>query len=73
MTDPSTIPTPTSPNAPPPLPPQWQASLQDHLTPGETLLAWLETDLDARLSFATGLLAVTERRLLARAPAPRMP
>ena len=66
MTDPSTIPTPTSPNAPPPLPPQWQASLQDHLAPGETLLAWLETDLDARLSFAKGLLAVTERRLLSR-------
>ncbi len=66
MTDQSTIPTPTSPNAPPPLPPQWQASLQDHLAPGETLLAWLETDLDARLSFAKGLLAVTERRLLSR-------
>src|SRR5690606_11335137 len=29
---------------------------------------WLETDLDARLAFRPGLVALTDRRLLARSP-----
>lgn len=33
--------------------------------------AWLEIDLDARLQFASGLVLVTNRRLLARAPGTR--
>ncbi|MFC3339881.1 ABC transporter ATP-binding protein [Paracandidimonas soli] len=40
------------------------AVLQD----GEQVRACLETDLDGQLHFADGLVAVTDRRLLARAP-----
>ncbi|MBY4895576.1 ABC transporter ATP-binding protein/permease [Cupriavidus sp. AU9028] len=36
--------------------------------PGETVLAWLETDLDRRLHFSEGLVVVTDRRVLARQP-----
>jgi ATP-binding cassette subfamily B protein len=38
------------------------------LEPGETLFATLELDLDTGLRFAPGLLAVTDRRLLALTP-----
>ncbi|MBI4754662.1 MAG: ABC transporter ATP-binding protein [Betaproteobacteria bacterium] len=52
------------------LPPEtWRAGLDARLAPGECVLAWLETDLDERLQFARGLLAVTDQRLLAVAPA----
>ncbi len=39
--------------------------LTARLDAGETLLAFLETDLDTRLHFAPGIVAVTDRRLLA--------
>ncbi len=38
------------------------------LTAGETVLAWLDYDLDDGLRFASGLLAITDRRVLAQAP-----
>jgi len=38
------------------------------LEPGETLLARLDTDLDARLRYLPGVVLVTDRRLLARGP-----
>jgi ATP-binding cassette subfamily B protein len=44
----------------------WQTAVGAALTGGETLLGWLEIDLDARLRFAPGLIALTDRRLLAR-------
>ena len=44
----------------------WPASLEAQLQPGETVLAWLETDLDERLRFELGLLAVTNQRLLSQ-------
>jgi len=47
-----------------PLPASWQTPV----TQDETLLAWFETDLDARLHFAPGLLVLTDRRLLSRQP-----
>ncbi len=50
----------------PPLPELWQAEAQAQLSPGEAVLAWLETDLDAHLRFSRGLLLLTDRRLLAR-------
>ncbi|AZY48720.1 cyanophycin metabolism-associated ABC transporter [Bordetella avium] len=50
------------------LPVRWQAEVESQLDASETLLGWLETDLDARLCFRPGLVAVTDRRLLARAP-----
>jgi ATP-binding cassette subfamily B protein len=50
------------------LPDVWQPEVQSQLASDEELLAWLEVDLDARLHFNRGLVVVTNRRLLARAP-----
>ncbi len=50
------------------LPEPWRAAMATALAPDETLQAWLEVDLDSRLRFASGLVAVTDRRILARAP-----
>lgn len=50
---------------PAPLPASWQAALSAQLQPDEVLLSWLTTDLDERLNFAQGLLALTNQRLLA--------
>jgi ATP-binding cassette subfamily B protein len=46
------------------LPPVWKASALSQLTPQENVLACLEVDLDAQLHFASGLLIVTDRRLM---------
>ena len=51
----------------PALPAAFAGELQARLQPGEAIQAWLETDLDDRLRFASGVVAVTGRRLLARA------
>ncbi|HEY9279813.1 MAG TPA: ABC transporter ATP-binding protein, partial [Eoetvoesiella sp.] len=48
------------------LPAHWQGLLAPRLLPGETVLAWLEMDLDAKLHFVPGLLVVTDRHLLAK-------
>ncbi len=45
------------------LPEGWQAALPP-LSAGETLLAWLELDLDATLNFRTSLVALTNQRIL---------
>jgi ATP-binding cassette subfamily B protein len=50
-----------------PLPPQWSHPVEAQLTAGETVVAWLELDLDERLHFAPGLVLLTTHRLLARA------
>ena len=42
----------------------WRNRLAELLEPGEQVAAWLETDLDGRLDFADGLLALTQRRLV---------
>ena len=52
----------------PALPGRWAAELEPQLAAGEKTRAWLEIDLDARLRFAAGVVLVTDRRLLARAP-----
>ena len=59
----------SSPNYP--LPDSWLAELRPQLGQGESVVAWLELDLDSRLHFQSGLLAVTERRLLCQAPGTR--
>ncbi len=46
----------------------WRAEAGAMLRPGETVLAGLELDLDARLHFTQGWLVVTDQRLLARSP-----
>jgi ATP-binding cassette subfamily B protein len=63
----------TEPTAPPSstdvaLPDPWRDEVGRRLAPGERLLAWLETDLDARLHYGRGVVVVTDRRLAARAP-----
>ena len=50
------------------LPDRWAAEVEPQLAAGEKTQAWLEIDLDNRLQFAAGLVIVTDRRLLARAP-----
>nr|WP_295083560.1 ABC transporter ATP-binding protein [uncultured Roseateles sp.] len=48
--------------------PQW-AALQSRLLTNENVQAHLEVDLDSRMQFASGLLALTNQRLLAWDPA----
>ncbi|MFL6673525.1 MAG: ABC transporter, partial [Massilia sp.] len=50
------------------LPEHWQAEVEKKLAAGENVLSSVEVDLDAKLRFTKGLLVVTNRRLLARAP-----
>ena len=50
----------------PALPQPWRDELTQHLASGETLLGWLEVDLDNQLRFSPGLVAVTDHRLLAK-------
>jgi ATP-binding cassette subfamily B protein len=59
------------------LPPDWQAALKSVLqsagsadeakraTTNESVVAWVETDLDAQLHFAKGMIVLTDKRLLA--------
>lgn len=50
------------------LPAHWLAQLEKNLLTGENVLSSVEVDLDARLRFTKGIIVVTEKRLLARAP-----
>ncbi len=47
------------------LPDSWRQQLTVQLGEGEALVGWFETDLDHRLHYASGLVVVTDRRLLA--------
>jgi ATP-binding cassette, subfamily B, bacterial len=70
MTNPDravTIPARALPNISfPVLPSAWAAQVESQLSREEKVLAWLETDLDARLYFSSGLAVVTNKRLLAK-------
>jgi len=46
----------------------WQREVLDRLCPGESFQTGIELDLDESLNYADGVLAVTDRRLLARMP-----
>jgi ATP-binding cassette subfamily B protein len=50
------------------IPADWRLEAQTQLHTGENVRAALEVDLDERLYFAQGLVLVTNRRLLSRAP-----
>ncbi len=50
------------------LPDPWQAELHSRLEAGEQPVAWLDLDLDDRLRYASGLVVLTDRRLMVRAP-----
>jgi len=65
MTRPPSPSFPSDPAVPPDL---GAADVAAVLAADEILLASLELDLDARLHFGRGLVAVTDRRILARAP-----
>lgn len=46
------------------MPPARRGEAERLLEPGESLLAWLEPDLDRRLYYAKGLVLLTDRRVL---------
>jgi len=50
------------------VPDRWRAEVDARLVAGERVLAWLIADLDGRMRFAEGLVVVTDRRVLGRAP-----
>ena len=51
------------------IPEFWQPAVQAHVPTGEVVLATIETDLDASLAFARGLICLTDRTLYALSPA----
>lgn len=50
------------------IPTDWHPEIQTQLEPLENVQAVLEVDLDGKLRFLKGLVVVTDRRLLSRAP-----
>jgi ATP-binding cassette, subfamily B, bacterial len=50
------------------LPETWQTEVEQKLSQGENVLGSVEVDLDQRLRFNKGVIVVTDRRLMARAP-----
>lgn len=50
------------------LPDGWDSDVRKQLAPGENVLTGVEVDLDSKLRFTKGILVVTSRRLLSRAP-----
>jgi ATP-binding cassette subfamily B protein len=51
-----------------PLPDFWRADVQSQLAATEAVQAFIEVDLDTHLHFKSGLLVLTDRRLLSKAP-----
>jgi len=47
------------------LPEKWRSRVVGQLATAETLVGWLETDLDPRLQYAAELVVLTDRRMLA--------
>ena len=52
-----------------PIPEFWRPAVQAKVLANETVLAGIETDLDADLHFARGLICLTDRNLYALSPA----
>jgi len=50
------------------LPDRWRSEVQAQLSQGENVVSALEVDLDQQLRFSKGVVLVTTRRLLSRAP-----
>ena len=46
------------------IPAAWHEQLTRQLQPGEEVVAWFETDLNARMNFESGLAVLTSRRVL---------
>ncbi len=47
------------------LPESWRGHLAKQLSADETLVGWFQPDLDSKLKFADGLVALTDRHILA--------
>jgi ATP-binding cassette subfamily B protein len=63
-----TQPIPASDNSRQEIPEKWRTEVELHLVADENALTSVEVDLDARLHFVSGLIVLTDRRLLARVP-----
>ena len=63
-----TIQNPVADSARNDIPAAWRAEVDAQLASRENALTSVEVDLDARLRFVKGLVVVTDRRILARAP-----
>ncbi len=50
------------------IPEAWRAEVELQLVAGENVVTSVEVDLDAKLHFSRGLVVLTERRIVARAP-----
>src|SRR5215217_8378374 len=50
------------------LPDPWRDAVQNRLAAGENVVTWITVDLDAQHHFSDGIVVLTERRILARAP-----
>lgn len=50
------------------IPEKWRTEVELHLVADENALTSVEVDLDARLHFVSGLVLLTDKRLLARSP-----
>jgi ATP-binding cassette subfamily B protein len=50
------------------IPAKWRTEVESQLIAGENVVTAVEVDLDARLHFVSGLVLLTDQRLLARAP-----
>ncbi|TFW19798.1 cyanophycin metabolism-associated ABC transporter [Duganella callida] len=50
------------------LPERWRSEIQAQLSQGENVVSALEVDLDQQLHFSKGVVMITPRRVLARAP-----
>ena len=51
-----------------PIPQAWRSEVTAQLTAGENTVAAVKIDLDANLHFAEGLIVISDRRIIARAP-----
>lgn len=50
------------------LPDPWRDVVEKRLAAGENVVTWVTVDLDAQHHFADGIVILTDRRILARAP-----
>jgi ATP-binding cassette subfamily B protein len=50
------------------IPPNWRAEVESRLATDENVVTTVEVDLDAKLHFVKGLVVITNKRVLARAP-----
>jgi ATP-binding cassette subfamily B protein len=50
------------------LPEPWRDAVRKRLAEGENAVTWITVDLDAQHHFSDGIVVLTERRILARAP-----